>query len=74
MKLLEGKLSDGKQVLCMISFEPKLRAEVEKVRESREAVAIKNCSVQKVRDRAIVIGCCGRFLHQDDEVAKEICY
>ena len=43
----EGKLSDGKKTVQMVSFEPKLRATVEKAWESGEAVAVTNCSVQE---------------------------
>ena len=42
-----GKLSDEKKTVRMVSFEPKLRATVEKASESGEAVAVANCSVQE---------------------------
>ncbi len=49
VKYFEGQLSDGKKTVRMVSFEPKLRAEVEKARESGEGVAVTNCTVQKSR-------------------------
>ena len=46
-RYFEGKLSDGKKTVRMVSFEPKLRATVEKAWESGEVVAVTNCSVQE---------------------------
>ena len=47
VRYFEGKLSDGKKTVRMVSFEPKLRATVEKAWEGGEAVAVTNCSVQE---------------------------
>ncbi len=40
-------MSDGKNMVRMVSFKPNLRAEVEQARERGEGVTIMNCSVQK---------------------------
>ncbi len=44
-----GKVSDGQKVVRMVSFEPKLRAAMDKLREEGKAVAIVNCCVQERR-------------------------
>ncbi len=49
VKFFKGQLSDGKTTVRLVSFEPKLRAEVDKARASGEEVAVTNCSVQKSR-------------------------
>ncbi len=47
IKFFEGQLTDGKKTVRVVSFEPKLRREVEQARESGEGVAVTNCCVQK---------------------------
>ncbi len=49
IKFFESLLSDGKETVRVVSFEPKLRAEVEQARESGDEVAVTNCSMQKSR-------------------------
>ena len=46
VKLFEGRFTDGKKVVRMVSFEPKLKFEVDKAKESGEGVAIINCAVK----------------------------
>ncbi len=47
VRYFDGQLSDGKKSARMISFEPKLKTDVEKARERGEEVAITNCTVQE---------------------------
>ncbi len=47
VQFFEGQLSDGKKTVRVVSFEPKLRAEVDKARASGDGMAVTNCSVQK---------------------------
>ncbi len=47
VKYFEGQLSDGKKTVRMVSFEPKLRAEVEQAQVSGEGVALTNCCVKE---------------------------
>ncbi len=49
IKFFESLLSDGKETVRVVSFEPKLRAEVEQARESGDEVAVTNCCVKKSR-------------------------
>ncbi len=43
----EVHMTDGEKTLQVVSFEPTLRAEVEKARKSTEGVALTNCLVQE---------------------------
>ena len=45
VKYFEGKLSGGNQTVRMVSFEPKLRGDLERNKKSGEGVAVVNCSV-----------------------------
>ena len=60
VKLFEGRLTDGKKAVRVVSFEPRLRCDIEKMKESGEGVAVSNCSVQKSKmspgDLEIVVG------------------
>lgn len=47
VRYFEGKLSDGKKTIRMVSFAPNLRGDLEKLRKSDEGVAVVNCIVQK---------------------------
>ena len=47
VKYFKGKLSDGKKTLRIVSFEPKLLGDLERITNSGERVAVVNCSVQK---------------------------
>lgn len=49
VKYFDGQFTDGKKAVRMVSFEPKLRTEVQKAQESGEEVALRNCYVQKSR-------------------------
>ena len=46
-KFFIGKISDGKRTTRIISFNPHLRTQLEKFRQSSSEVAIVNCSIQK---------------------------
>ena len=46
VEYFEGSLSDGKKVVRMVSFKPKLHNEFQKMRESGESVKVSNCCVQ----------------------------
>lgn len=47
VEFFEARASDGKKTARLISFEPKLRDKLEKAQESKQEVAITNCSVQR---------------------------
>ncbi len=47
VKYFEGHMTDGKKTVQVVSFEPTLKAEVEKARKSTEGVALTNCLVQE---------------------------
>ncbi len=42
-------MTDGKKTVSVISFEPRLRTEVENARKSSEGVALTNCLVQRTK-------------------------
>ena len=50
VKYFEGQLSDGAKTVRFVSFEPKLRPQVEEARESLRRVALKNCIVKRSRE------------------------
>ena len=43
-------MSDGAKTVRFVSFEPKLRPQVEEARESLRGVALKNCTVKRSRE------------------------
>ena len=47
VRYFEGQFSDGKKTVRIVSFEPKLRSDLERLKNSSESVALMNCSVQK---------------------------
>ncbi len=49
VKYFEGRMTDGKKTVSVISFEPRLRTEVENARKSSEGVALTNCLVQRTK-------------------------
>ena len=44
--VFESRFTDGKKVLRMVSFEHKLKSEVDQAKESGKGVAIINCAVK----------------------------
>ena len=49
VRYFEGQLSDGKKTVRIVSFEPKLRSDLERMKNSSESLALMNCSVQKCK-------------------------
>ncbi len=49
VKYFEGRFTDRRKTVSVISFEPWLRAEVEKARKSTEGVALTNCLQQAAK-------------------------
>ena len=47
VKYFSGKITDGKKVARVISFDPKLRSILEKSREENTSLALVNCNVRK---------------------------
>ena len=47
MKYFNGSITDGTKVACMVCFEPKLRASLEKFRETGESVSLVNCKIRE---------------------------
>lgn len=47
VRFFEGNLSDGKEVVRMVSFEPKLHSDIIKAKANAESVMLSNCSIQK---------------------------
>ena len=50
VKYFEGHLSDGAKTVRFVSFEPKLRSQVEEAKDNLCGVALKNCTVKRSRD------------------------
>ncbi len=46
-KYFDGKLTDGKKTMRIVSFEPELRSDMDKSRLERSPVAILNCKVKE---------------------------
>lgn len=46
-KYFQGQLSDGKKTVRMISFEPKLRQDLQKAKETQQEIALDNVCVQQ---------------------------
>ena len=49
VRYFEGQLSDGKKTVRIVSFKPKLRSDLERMKNSSESVALMNCSVQNCK-------------------------
>ena len=49
MKYFESQLCDGKKTVCVISFEPKFRNEIEEAKKGQYGVALRNCCVKRGR-------------------------
>ena len=47
VKYFSGKITDGKKVARIISFDPKVRSILEKSREEKTSLALTNCNVRK---------------------------
>ena len=50
VKYFEGHLSDGAKTVRFVSFETKLRSQVEEAKDNLRGVALKNCTVKRSRD------------------------
>ena len=62
VRYFEGQLSDGKKTVRMVSFEPKLRSDLDRLRKSGEGVALVNCCIKRSKMSGgetleIVAGC-----------------
>ena len=49
IKYVEGQLTDGKEVCRFISFDVKIRDDIEKLMDREESVSLNNCGVKKNR-------------------------
>ena len=47
IKYVEGQLTDGKEVCRFISFDVKIRDDIEKLMDREESVSLNNCGVKK---------------------------
>ncbi len=52
VKYFEGQFSDGKETVCVVSFESILRANVDKARESREGMALNRQLCRTIKQEA----------------------
>ena len=50
MKYFEGKISDGAKTVRFVSFEPKLRSQVEEAKEDLCGITLTNCAVKQSRE------------------------
>ena len=50
VKYFEGQLSDGSKTVRFVSFEPKLRSQVEQAKEGLRGAALANCTVKRSRE------------------------
>ena len=50
VKYFEGKISDGAKTVRFVSFEPKLRSQVEEAEENLYGIALTNCAVKRSRE------------------------
>ena len=55
IKYFEANLSDGEKTVRVVSFEPRLRAQVEETNKTRRRVAVSNCCVKRSRGDALEI-------------------
>ena len=49
IKYFKGSLSDGSKAVRFVSFEPKLRPQIEQAREDLRRVSLSNCAVKRNR-------------------------
>ena len=49
VKYFEGKISDGAKTVRFVSFEPKLRSQVEEAEKNLYGIALTNCAVKRSR-------------------------
>ena len=68
VKYFEGQLSDGSKTVRFVSFEPKLRSQVEQAREGLRGVSLANCTVKRSRRVRGV----GVESNKDSEFTKEV--
>ena len=62
VRYFEGQLSDGKKTVRMVSFEPKLRSDLDRFRKSGKGVELVNCCIKRSKMSGgetleIVAGC-----------------
>ena len=50
VKYFEGQLSDGHKMVCVVSFEPKLRGQIEEALQQRYGVGLINCCIKRSRN------------------------
>ena len=50
VKYFEGQLSDGRKTVRVVSFDPKLRGEIEEARQQRYGVGLMNCCIKRSRN------------------------
>ena len=55
MKYFEGQLSDGSKTVRFVSFEPKLRQQIEEAHEKCSSIALRNCAVKRNRQEDLEV-------------------
>ena len=55
VQYFEANLSNGDKTVLVVSFEPRLRAEVEEANITQHQVAVSNCCVKRSRGNALEI-------------------
>lgn len=50
IKYFKAKLTDGKKVARMVSFEPAFHKEIQKFKDNEETVSVTNCNVKESLD------------------------
>ena len=55
VKYFEGQLSDGSKTVRFVSFEPKLRPQIQEAQGKSAAVLLKNCAVKRNREQALEV-------------------
>ena len=50
VKYFEGQFSDGKKTVCLVSFEPKLRGQLDEAQKAHRSLALQNCIAKRNRD------------------------
>ena len=55
MKYFEGQLSDGSKTVRFVSFEPKLRQQIEEAHEKCSSIALRNCAVKRNRQQDLEV-------------------
>ena len=56
VQYFKGSLSDGSKTVRFVSFEPKLRPQIEQARENLRGVSLSNCAITRNRgDMEVVV-------------------